>query len=176
MNTTGIVQEVSTKDVKTRFGVKNTYSMKVDNVWYKTGFKRPTCNVGDSVSFDYTEGQYGKDIDLNSLKTTANNTPPAMPASVVAVPVTGRPPASTGYGSKGVFPIPALDGQRAIVRQNAVTNARELVCHFMSDDTTSVADMNNKIAEVIRVARKLEAYSCGDTDLEEVLKEQTPSA
>src|SRR5690242_7231085 len=100
------VEQVNTKDVTTKFGAKKTYSFKAGGAWYNTGFKKHNLNVGDVVSFDYTEGTYGKDVEMGSLKKGAAavggaTTPPAVGASVPSRAVAPS-------GGKGVFPIPAL--------------------------------------------------------------------
>ena len=56
---TGIVEQVSTKDVNTKFGTKPTYSMKVNGDWIKCGFKDPKVQVGYEVQFDVNSGTYG---------------------------------------------------------------------------------------------------------------------
>ena len=38
---TGVVEAESTKDVTTKWGVKPTYSIKVNGTWVKCGFKKP---------------------------------------------------------------------------------------------------------------------------------------
>jgi hypothetical protein len=60
-----------------------------------------------------------------------------------------------------VFPIPPLHGDRAIVRQNSITNAVKAVADLLDSD-----DMNIDlyVDTIITVARKFEAYSCGDLD------------
>jgi hypothetical protein len=61
-----------------------------------------------------------------------------------------------------VFPIPLLHGDRAIVRQNSITNATKAIGDYVSDiDGISIEDY---ASEIIRVARMFEAYSCGDLD------------
>lgn len=154
----GVVNGISTKPVTTKFGTKPTYSINVDGEWFKCGFTKPKCNKGDEVSFEYTEGTYGKEVDMKSLTTgSAATTAPAVPKS--APDGAGRP----AFGGKGVFPIPALDGQRAIVRQNALTNAREL---YAASKGGKVYEFNRDVAaEIVSVARYFEAYACGDLDL-----------
>lgn len=151
---TGVVESIGTKEVKTRFGMKPTFSMKVDGEWYKLGFTKPKCDKGDEVTFSYTEGTYGREVDAKAISVGAGGVKGAP------TPAAARPAPS--YGGKGVFPIPALDGQRAIVRQNALTNAREAVVAafgggvFVPD--AALAD------NIISLARKFEAYACGDLD------------
>jgi hypothetical protein len=62
-----------------------------------------------------------------------------------------------------VFPIPLLHGDRAIVRQNSITNATKAVRDYLvsTDGFDSVQDYADIIIEI---ARKFEAYSCGDLD------------
>jgi len=170
---TGVVESIGTKEVKTRFGMKPTFSMKVDGEWYKLGFTKPKCDKGDEVSFSYVEGTYGREVDAKAIIVGSG-------AKSVPTPGAAAPRAAPSYGGKGVFPIPALDGQRAIVRQNALTNAREAVVAsfggkvFMAD--APLAD------NIISLARKFEAYACGDLDavraaeLKEGLAKRGPTA
>lgn len=157
INTTGIVVELDSKEVKTKFGMKPTYSFKLDdNVWYRCGFKDPKLGVGMKVDFSYTPGKYGNDVTEGSIT--------ASKATVGAASAVPR------SGGKGVFPVPPDDGQRSIVRQNALTNARELVCHLLPagvnkedyDNLPSVA------FQIIETAKLFESYTAGDDDLASV--------
>lgn len=169
----GIVESIGTKEVKTRFGMKPTFSMKVDGEWYKLGFTKPKCDKGDEVSFSYVEGTYGREVDAKAISVGSG-------AKGAPTPASAAPRAAPSYGGKGVFPIPALDGQRAIVRQNALTNARELLAAScggkMFDVTPATVDA------IIATARKFEAYACGDLDavraaeLKEGLAKRGPTA
>ena len=150
---TGEVVAVGSKPVNTKWGEKTTHSFQVDGVWYKTGFKKGKFSKGDTITFTYVEGPYGNDVDVASISTGGGATASAPAASAAK-------PAYTG-GGKGVFPIPALDGQRAIVRQNALTNAREL--YIASVDPTAV-DVKDTAYDIIAIARIFEAYACGDLD------------
>lgn len=171
-NVSGVVQEISAKDRNTRFGTKKAYSAKVNGDWYSFAFKKPPFNVGDAVTFEYSTGAYGNDADSSTVEVKRGT--PAVAGSPTAS-VTDTAPRQTS--SKGVFPIPPLDGQRAIVRQNALTNARELVSVAVNlnyRDNKMLLDIEHLDAItkcVIRVARQFEAYSCGDLDVEEVEKE-----
>jgi len=159
--TNGVVAQTSTKDVTTKFGTKKTYSFKLQGGdWYKSGFKDPKVNEGDVISFDFTEGTYGKDADLGSLRKTG--TAPVLPTASIT-----ESPTRSSYGGKGVFPIPALDGQRSILRQNALTNARELFQQGKKEVAMDAATG----AAIIAVARMFEAYTAGDLDLEEAVNE-----
>lgn len=165
-----VVEAASTKPVKTRYGMKSTYSFKAGGEWFNANFKNPKVDKGDVISFNYEEDSYGKAVDVDTISKGASVAPP-IPAASSA----GKADAPRFTGGKRVFPIPALDGQRAIVRQNAVTNARELVAAVLGKDSAAVKlntkQMDVLTDEIIRIARKLEAYSCGDLDMEEVKAE-----
>ena len=73
-----------------------------------------------------------------------------------------------------MFPIPALHGDRAIVRQNALARATDLYVAARGgkpfDLEISTLDL------VISFARKFEAYTAGDIDLAEAIKEDNEEA
>lgn len=158
MNVSGAIEAVGTKPVNTKYGSKNTYSAKVGGQWYKFGFKDPKLSVGDNVSLEYTPGQYG-----NEVTTVSKGVPDAAPAANEASTPTAAP--RPAYGSKGAFPIPALDGQRAIVRQNAITNARELYAASKGGKGFAL-DFEGDALNIIQIARVFESYACGDMDMD----------
>jgi hypothetical protein len=171
------VESVGQASVTTRFGVKPTFFFTVNGETFKTGFKRHNLNQGDVVSFPYTTGKYGNEVDVTQItKAAAGIAASPAPVSAPAASTGGSttaPRQSYSGGGKGVFPIPPLDGQRSIVRQNALTNARELLV-----GTAGFADASPEgmAAEVIRIAKVFERYTAGDMDLEEVQAEQEQKA
>ncbi len=157
--TTGVISALSTKDVTTKFGVKKTYSAQIDGDWYSFGFKDPKVGKGDTIDFEFTTSTYGNQIDVKTVRKVGST-----PASAEAPSA----PRSTGGGySKGVFPIPAFDGQRSILRQNALTNAREL---FQQGKKDVVMDSSTAMS-IINMARIFESYTAGDLDVEEAAAE-----
>lgn len=161
-----IVENITTKEVNTKFGPKPVYSVYANGERFGYGWKKPAFTAGDEIDFQYTEGKYGKDIDLNSVKMLkkGDGMTPALPAAPSA-------PARPAFAQK-VFPIPLLHGDRAIVRQNSVTNATKLVI-----ETNGTEKSAEELAEqIINIARMFEAYSCGDLEAlaaEEMSKEGT---
>jgi hypothetical protein len=123
-----VVEQISSKDRTTRFGVKKVYSFKAGGEWFSTNFKNPMLSAGDTVSFEFAETSYGKEVDPASIKKGAAG---AAPTPLVAGSKAPSAAPSAPYSRMGVFPIPALDGQRSIIRQNALTNARELVIEMV---------------------------------------------
>jgi len=161
---TGVVEQVSTKDVNTKWGVKPTYSFKVNGTWIKHGFKSPGCNVGDEVAFDGETGMYGVETKAVNILNRGTGADPSA-----AVPSSTASSSKPSYGSR-VFPIPALHGDRSIVRQNALARATELYVGARGGkpfdlDVVDVSDI------VISLARKFEAYTAGDLDMAEAVAE-----
>jgi hypothetical protein len=156
-----VIENITTKEVTTKFGPKPAYTVVANGERYSYGFKKPTFGIGDEVDFQYTDGTYGKSVDLTSVRLIKKGT-----GSPVAAPTGGASaPAKGGYTPAAkVFPIPPLHGDRAIVRQNSITNATKAVndylasCDGMPDSVGEYADT------IIDIARKFEAYSCGDID------------
>lgn len=153
---TGTVESQSKKEVKTKFGMKPTWSLKIDGEWYSCGFTDPRCSPGDVINFTFTEGRYGKEIDKGSIMKSGS-APAAIPSYT---PVAAAAPKSAAPMSNRPFPIPALHGDRAIIRQNALAHASRIVASHDNDEK------DDALAErVIHLARKFEAYACGDLDV-----------
>ncbi len=153
---TYIVENITQKEVNTKFGPKPAFSIMANGERYNYGFKKPTFKIGDTVDFQFTENTYGKNVDLNSVKLLAKGEGAPAPTA----PVVGASKPSYGPPAK-VFPIPLLHGDRAIVRQNSITNAVKVVC-----DTHGGSATPQELAEkAIEIARMFEAYSCGDLDM-----------
>lgn len=156
-----IVENITTKEVTTKFGPKPAYTIVANGERFSYGFKKPAFKIGDEIDFQYTENTYGKNVDLASVQLLAKGTgAPAPTASPSTAP-------TKAYGAPAkVFPIPALHGDRAIVRQNSITNATKAVQDFCSQAGQYPDDSNMYADLIIEVARKFEAYSCGDLDMQ----------
>lgn len=150
-----IIENITTKEVNTKFGPKPAYSVYVNGERFNYGFKKPNFGISDEVDFQFTESTYGKTIDLASVRMITKGTAPAT----APTPEAKRAPSGGGYAAK-VFPIPPLHGDRAIVRQNSVTNASKIVADFKG----KYESIEAYTEAVIATARMLEAYSCGDID------------
>jgi hypothetical protein len=163
---TGIVEAISTKDVNTKFGNKPTYSLKVNGTWVKCGFKNPNAGAGDEVEFDGNTGTYGLETKaVNVLRKGAGTPAPAATSNSTPVPTRTT---GSGYAAK-VFPIPALHGDRAIVRQNALARATDIYIAARGGKPWEL-DASN-LDFVISLARKFEAYTAGDLDMAEAIAE-----
>ena len=153
-----IIENITTKEVTTKFGPKPAYTITAGGERFSYGFKKPAFAIGDEVDFQYTENSYGKNVDLASVQMIKKGAGAPTPSAPSASP--GKAPYSP---PSKVFPIPPLHGDRAIVRQNSITNATKAVADFVKD--VNVIDSVDDYADlIIRVARKFEAYSCGDLD------------
>ena len=157
----GIIEAISTKEVTTRFGKKNTYAIKINDVWYSTAFTKPPAK-GSEVSFDEKDTQYGKEVVKNTLKTLKA----AEDSGGNSTASSSGGGSGNGYTSpKGKFPVPSADGSRAIIRQNAVTNANSLVDNYYSHrDLSFGGALEDYQKMVIATARYIEEYTTGDAD------------
>jgi len=153
-----IIENITTKEVTTKFGPKPAYTIVAGGERFSYGFKKPAFAIGDEVDFQYTENTYGKNVDMTSVQMIKKGTGAPTPSTSSASPAKApySPPAK-------VFPIPLLHGDRAIVRQNSITNATKAVCDYL-DSNEDVATMQDYADLIIEIARKFEAYSCGDLD------------
>ena len=155
-----IIENITTKEVTTKFGPKPAYTIVANGERFSYGFKKPTFAIGDEVDFQYTENTYGKNVDMTSVQMLKKGTGAPTPTGTVAGPVKApySPPSK-------VFPIPLLHGDRAIVRQNSVTNATRAVHEYITSQVTPYeGTLEDYASEILRVARMFEAYSCGDLD------------
>lgn len=154
-----IIENITTKDVNTKFGPKPAYTIIANGERFSYGFKKPTFAVGDTVDFQFTESTYGKQVDATSVRMISKGDGKAM----VAASTVSSAPAKTYTPPSKVFPIPPLHGDRAIVRQNSITNATKLVSDMQAKSKSEI-DVMVLANTIVEVAKVFEAYSCGDND------------
>lgn len=152
-----IIENITSKEVTTKFGPKPAYTIVADGQRYQYGFKKPTFAIGDEVDFQFTENTYGKTVDLTSVRLLKKGS--GSPSTAPTAASSGAGKGSYAPAAK-VFPIPPLHGDRAIVRQNSITNATKAV----ADHGKGYATTDEYAQEIIRIARMFEAYSCGDIE------------
>lgn len=157
---TYIVENITQKEVNTKFGPKPAFSITANGERFSYGFKKPAFKIGDTIDFQFTENTYGKNIDLTSVRLLSKGEGASSPST----PPVGASKPSYGASAK-VFPIPPLHGDRAIVRQNSITNAVKAVHDYLNGEDTTPGHIDDYCNMVIDVARKFEAYSCGDLDM-----------
>ena len=170
MNASGTVLEVTSKDVSTKWGTKPVWSFKLsDAQWYKTGFKKPPLSAGQEVvSLEYIPSRYGNEVKEGTI-VVGGSVP--VQTNLVLTSVEPAAPVKT-YPIRGTFPIPALSGERSIIRQNALTQARELFTASIGNTPERSVTEKVLIAQVEiikRLARLFEGYSAGDDDVAAVL-------
>jgi len=141
-------------------------SIKVGGEWY--GAFSPAslggCKVGDTVSFAWApskDGQYKNIKGSVSVVGGGVATPAAIEGSAPR-----SAPSGGSYGRSIAFPLPPLDGQRVIVRQNALGHATKVVAEVLYKMDEEPMDDAAFASRIIDLARQFEAYVAGDLDLE----------
>lgn len=77
MQHTGVVERVNVK-TKAKSGAplkSPLYSFAMGGEWYGCGFDNPNLTEGDSISFEFTEGQWGKEANVKSISKEAAASP-----------------------------------------------------------------------------------------------------
>ena len=154
------VTAINDRKVNTKFGEKLSYTFMANGERFNLGFNKPAFKVGDTIEFSFTEGSYGKDVEKGTVRVIAKGAPsptndgPSAPAA-----------ANRSYGPPSrPFPIPLLHGDRAIIRQNALTNAVKLFTDSTDGDTLIKMTNNELVEGVLLIAREFEEYSAGDAE------------
>lgn len=152
------VEATAVKPVSTKRGMSDTFSFKCDDgQWYNTGFENPSVNKGDEVDFEFESTKYGNKVKIETIKIKGTSAGGA--STVTTTPYRAKPVGSYTPREK-VFPVPLTHGDRAIIRQNSVSNAVKVVevTGFVGKDVNDTVDI------IIKIARRLEAYSAGDLE------------
>ena len=141
-------------------------SIKVGGEWY--GAFSPAslggCKVGDAVSFSWAPSKDGQYKNIKGSVSFVGGGA-ATPASLDA-PAPRSAPSGGSYGRSITFPLPPLDGQRVIVRQNALGHATKVVAEVLYKMDDEPMDDAAFASRIIDLARQFEAYVAGDLDLE----------
>lgn len=168
MNIKLVIAAVTPKHFTSRAGKPcTTFSISgTDGSEYKCGFSKPTCEIGDEVEFMATSGQYGDEVVKNSLRVTQKGTgAPAPTAQASQAPAQQQQPtamARPNFQGK-TFPVAKGHGDRSIIRQNSLMNARELLVACVPAKTLGVMYKDGSITTaVLELAMKFEGYSTGD--------------
>lgn len=136
---------------------KDGKAIKVDGVWHSAynAAALSTVNDGDTVTFTSTPSSDGRWNNIRGKVLVQG-----------AVAVAGVPIKPESTSRLHHLPVP-LDRDRCIIRQNALTNARELVTNFYRPDIEGyIKDFDEVVAVTISVARQFEEYTSGDGDME----------
>jgi hypothetical protein len=165
---TGTIANINSRNVAIKSGPRagsmgQIYILEMaDGQSFETGFKKPPASIGDTVSFEHSFAFRAEQVDM---KTFRMGTGAGGISSAVSVAGTSLPKAFTG-GRDRQFPVPLLHGDRSIVRQNALAHATRLVSSTLNGVNATKSQLMDYAGEVIDIARKFEAYSCGDDERE----------
>jgi hypothetical protein len=152
---------------------KTGKSIKIEGQWYGAFAKSQlgSAGIGDTVSFTYVsvekDGTTFHNIKGNVTLKGASEGGTATPAAGEPSVTRSAAPAAS-YGRSSIsFPLAPLDGQRVIVRQNALGHATKL---WVDGKYAEHTDPTDSATAIIELARKFESYVAGDLDMEEAKK------
>jgi len=89
MQAQGIVEVVSAKtETKTGKPLRSPlYSVKLNTGdWFGCGFDNPNVNKGDNITFDFTDGQFGKEMNVSTVSKAAGGSAPTGGGNSSAAP------------------------------------------------------------------------------------------
>lgn len=175
-NVSGVVTNVTYNSLMSKNTGKpfKVYSIEVNGAWYECGFKAP-CAVGQSVTFEYSLN-YGKNKITDGTLSVGSATFGAAMAGAAPISPRASAPQTTAATGK-TFPVPKNSPERSIIRQNAMTQAREILADsgslagLLKEATpTAVGEvfvptdeqLDVVAAVVISLAMRFEAYACGE--------------
>jgi len=149
---------------------KDDKGLMIAGAWYSSFNAFSGITKGDVVSFSFAEKGQWKNIKGPIEKVTgiAVGSESVSQPSTTSATQQELPPhymIAKGYMSKvQTFPIPVDHPDRAIVRQNSLTNAVNMLAHakiFMGlDDASLMAEVTIEIATIF------EKYSTGQLEME----------
>jgi hypothetical protein len=177
---TGVVEKVGSKDINTKRGVSKVYSFCVDGEWYKTGFDNPNLERGYQVKFEYTEGQYGKDVNMETLKKKQGEAPKVSQGkSAGGYQKKGGPPKEDYVARDKYWAQKEInDGvrQNTISYQAATNTAVDIIKVALDQDALSLGSkkadkLDNLVAIVLKVADELYGQYLNADDRAATLKE-----
>lgn len=149
---------------------KDNKALNIGGNWYSSyeGFSGISKN--DVVSFEFTVKGQWKNIKGAIEKVTggagADDAPTLRGTSPNAEELPPHYMIARGYMNKvQVFPIPFDHPDRAIIRQNSLTNAVNMMAH--GDILASIDDSGLMAEACIEVASIFEKYSTGQLEMEE---------
>lgn len=88
MKHTGVVARINTT-TKTKAGKvlrSPLYSFAIDDTWFSCGFDKPLAEEGSLIEFSYEEDDYGKQVDVASIKVLDAGSPAAKSAGATITP------------------------------------------------------------------------------------------
>jgi len=136
---------------------KDGKKFKVNGGWYSAFNAKQLSGAeqGDNVSFEYKENGQWKNITGN--------------VTIVEKGAGGATTTTFKTDTQKVGSV-ILDRDRTIARQNALTNARELVIAWSKTNDELYTDLDGMVQDIIKTAYKLEAYTTGDKEKENAKK------
>ncbi len=151
----GNIDNITTKEVKTKFGPKPVYMVEVNGTVVNCGFRKPSFHVGEYVEWD-TEIKYGE-LQLVTKGQAPSQGQQQQPQSRG----TTTPPRSQ-------FPVGKDTKDISIIRQSALKAAVETFA--LSKDSWSADDMDDLAEQIIHLAYKYAEFGSGHREVKAAKK------
>ena len=153
-------------------------SIKIEDTWYGAfaATSLSHVNMGDSVTFDYTEKVVGANVYRNIkgavrvvMASALTGAPPSTGGTYTSAPASSTGTSFTPPTKAGDIPIHT---QRAIIRQSSLASAVNLCTKYMEiQGKKPLLTEEMVISTVLSVAKRFEAYASGDADVAEIQEE-----
>jgi len=171
----GVIEKLTVKDVKTKNGIKPTWSINVDGQWYGGIWDKPSYSEGDYVEFDTTQRVYKGQtyysvsglVNVLNQQSSTNGSTGTAPAKKTT---TKRYNCTCEQ-----FPINPLDRQMSIIIQSSINRATEIA--LAKYNTSSATDQKkvtteDLVKEVLALTDLIAAKASGQDLMEEILLEK----
>ena len=150
----GIVTNVTSKQIQTKYGLKNVYAVEVGDKVFSTGFKALyTVSEQINVLVEFKYGEY------QLVDGTPSNEPEL--GSEAALEVVAPRPFTPKGGGRGKFPIDPLDGQMSIIRQSSMNRAVDIVDNMVASSVISMLTQDEYMKKILEIAMIVTDFGSG---------------
>ena len=139
----GVVSDITTRQVTTKYGVKDTFSIKVGGEWYGCGFKRPDVEENDFIEFTWDANGKYRNANVDSIKKVAAAAAERAPA----IPTSSAPMGQDDYWGRKESR--DLDTQKRIQLQASRNAALEATRILVDTGAVKLPATQNKKYEAI---------------------------
>lgn len=156
MQLQGVIDSLYTKQVNTKRGPADVYHAVIDGHDVNLGF-RTNKKEGEYFNHEVQQNKFGEYeiVKGSNSNGAANNRAPANNSK----------PAAPAAKPHKQFPVEINTKDTSIIRQNALTNAREAVCAMMALEGNKKFDDSDVGERIIALAYQFADFSTGQREV-----------